>query len=290
MAMVDRPGRVMSIPVLNSDQRAPAEPPAPSVLYVKRGRVAYITLNRPEVLNAMDTSMHEQLGAVLDDIEGDDGIWIAVITGAGDRSFSVGQDLKELARRTADGIPASSFGSRGLPGHPRLTDRFEFAKPIIARVNGFAFGGGFELAMACDVIVAAQDTLFALPEARLGLIPGAGGVFRLTRQLPSRTAIGYLLTGRRLTAARALELGLVNDVVPAADLDACVDGWVQEILACAPLSIRAIKQAAATSATMPLEQAFTSEYGWEKRRRASDDAQEGPRAFLEKRPPRWSGH
>jgi crotonobetainyl-CoA hydratase/dehydration protein DpgD len=261
---------------------------APRVRYLKKGRVAYVTLDRPEVLNAMDLRTHEELAAVWDDVEADDEIWVAVLTGAGDRAFSVGQDLKELVARTVAGqARPSTFGSRGGPGWPRLTERFALAKPMIARVNGYALGGGCELALACDVIVAAEHAEFALTEARLGLIPGAGGVFRLTRQLPYRTAIGHLITGRRLGADRAHALGLVNDVVPAADLDSCVDGWVEDILRCAPLSVRAIKEAAAASASLPLPEAFTARYVWEQRRMHSDDAREGPLAFVEKRTPRW---
>lgn len=161
---------------------------------------------------------------------------------------------------------------------------------MIARVNGHAFGGGFELALACDVIVAADTATFALPEAKLGLIAGAGGVFRLTRQAPYRVALGHLISGRPMTAARAYELGLVNEVVPAAELDACVAAWVADILRCAPLSVRAVKQAAAAAATMPLEHAFATRFPWEERRMHSADALEGPRAFVEKREPRWQGH
>jgi len=253
-------------------------------------RVATITLNRPEVLNAMNLRMHEELAEVWDDFERDDDIWVGVLTGAGDRAFSVGQDLKELAARTADGqAPPSTFGSRGKPGWPRLTERFGLTKPLVARVRGYALGGGFELALACDLIIASDDARFGLPEARLGLIAGAGGVFRLTRQMPPRTALGYLMTGRQLTAQRAYELGLVNEVVPAAELDACVDAWVADILACAPLAVRAVKEAALASAHLSLEQAFATRYPAEERRMFSEDAKEGPRAFVEKRPPRWQG-
>ncbi|MFJ2193370.1 enoyl-CoA-hydratase DpgD [Kitasatospora sp. NPDC087861] len=260
------------------------------IRYEKHGRVARVTLDRPDRLNAMDLRTHEELALVWDDFEQDDELWLAVLTGAGERAFSAGQDLKELAARIADGsnTPAT-FGSRGKPGWPRLTERFELAKPVIARVNGHAFGGGFELALACDIVVAADTATFALPEARLGLIAGAGGVFRLTRQAPYRAALGHLITGRPMTAARAHALGLVNEVVPAAELDACVDTWVTDILGCAPLAVRAIKEAAAAAATMPLEQAFRTRFPWEERRMHSEDADEGPRAFVEKRPPRWQG-
>lgn len=260
------------------------------VRYEKRGRVAYVTLNRPNVLNAMDLRMHEELAAVWDDFAADDDIWIGVLAGAGDRAFSVGQDLKELAAGQASGPDeVRTFGSRDKPGWPRLTERFDLAKPLVARVQGFALGGGFELALACDVVVAAQEATFALPEARLGLVAGAGGVFRLVRQAPFHAALGHLLTGRPLTAARAYELGLVNEVVPADRLDECVDSWVADILRCAPLAVRAVKEVATRSAAMPLDQAFSTRYEWEERRMHSRDAREGPLAFAEKRPPRWEG-
>jgi enoyl-CoA hydratase/carnithine racemase len=268
---------------------AGAADPAPRVLYDKRARVAYVTLNRPAVLNALDLRTHEELARIWDDFERDDDVWVAVLTGAGSRSFSVGQDLKELVAITEAGTPATSFGSRGRPGWPRLTERFELTKPVIARVNGYALGGGFELALACDVIVAAEHAEFALTEARLGLMAGAGGVFRLTRQLPFKSAMGYLMTGRRMTAARAYELGLVNEVVAAEQLDRATESWVQDILRCAPLSVRAIKQVAQRSATLPLEQAFAQHYPAESRRMQSEDTREGPRAFVEKRDPVWRG-
>lgn len=260
------------------------------VRYAKDGHVATVTLDRPEVLNAMDLAMHAELAGVWDEVERDDNVWVVVLTGEGERAFSVGQDLKELvARADAGSAEPSTFGSLGKPGWPRLTERFRLSKPIVGRVNGLALGGGFELALACDILIAAEHAEFALPEARLGLIAGAGGVFRLSRQIPSRTALGYLLTGRRMSAMRAFELGLVNEVVPAERLDECVDGWVADLLRSAPLSVRAIKEAVATSATLSLEQAFATRYLWEERRMHSRDAQEGPRAFVEKRPPKWSG-
>jgi dehydration protein DpgD len=259
-----------------------------TVKYRKDGHLATITMNRPEVLNAMNLRMHEELAEIWDDFEQDDEVWAGVLTGAGDRAFSVGQDLKELAGRDATGVAKpSTFGGRGKPGWPRLTERFGLTKPLIARVHGYALGGGFELALACDLIIATEDTRFGLPEAKLGLIAGAGGVFRLSRQLPVRTALGHLMTGRQLSARRAYELGLVNDVVPAADLDDCVRGWATDLLACAPLAVRAVKQAVLTSVDLPLEQAFAARYPREEIRMDSEDAKEGPRAFAERRQPRW---
>ncbi|MFJ7280378.1 enoyl-CoA-hydratase DpgD [Kitasatospora sp. NPDC098663] len=259
----------------------------PRVRYEKRDRVAYVTLDRPEVLNAMDQRTHEELAAIWDDVEADDEVLVVVLTGAGERSFSVGQDLRERARIDAGGAAATTFGSRGQPGWPRLTERFGLAKPLIARVNGYALGGGFELALACDIVVASENAEFALPEARLGLVPGAGGVFRLARQLPLKTAMGYLLTGRRLEARTALRFGLVNQVVPAERLDEAVREWTDDLLRAAPLAVRAIKEAALRSLNLPLPEAFSAEYAWERRRRLGSDVVEGPRAFAENREPQW---
>lgn len=261
-----------------------------SVHYRKDGRVAHVTLNRPDVLNALDLASHAELAEVWDDFERDDEMWIGVLTGAGDRAFSVGQDLKELVERTRAGLAApSTFGSRGKPGWPRLTERFDLTKPLIARVNGYAYGGGFELALACDVIVAVDTAQFALSEARLGLVPGAGGAFRLSRQLPLKVAMGHLVTGLPLSARRAYELGLVNDVVAHDELDSRVEQWVSDILASAPLSVRAIKEAVSQSWHLPLADAFSGHYAAETRRMHSRDAEEGPLAFVEKRKPRWTG-
>ncbi|MFC6082152.1 enoyl-CoA-hydratase DpgD [Sphaerisporangium aureirubrum] len=255
--------------------------------YEREGHVAHVTLHRPEVLNAMDTRTHEELAAVWDLVEEDGEVRVVVLTGAGDRAFSVGQDLKERVRLNTAGAPPTTFGSRDQPGWPRLTERFSLSKPVIARVHGYALGGGFELALACDVIVASEQAVFGLPEATLGLVPGAGGVFRLARQLPLRTAMGYLLTGRRMDARTALHHGLVNEVVPVERLDECVAEWARDLVRAAPLSVRAIKEAALASVDMPLERAFSTRYVWEERRMYSSDATEGPRAFVEKRDPVW---
>ncbi|MFI6924001.1 enoyl-CoA-hydratase DpgD [Nonomuraea spiralis] len=259
------------------------------VRYEKKHHVAHVTMNRPGVLNAMDRRMHEELAEVWDDVEADDDVRAVVLTGAGTRAFSVGQDLKERARLDEAGAGASTFGSRGQPGHPRLTDRFTLSKPVVARVHGYALGGGFELMLACDIAIASEEAVFGLPEVRLGLIPGAGGVFRLPRQLPLKVAMGHLLTGRRMDAATALRHGLVNEVVPVDELDRCVAGWTDGLVRAAPLSVRAVKEAALRSLDLPLEEAFSTSYGWEERRRRSADATEGVRAFTEKRDPVWTG-
>lgn len=171
-----------------------------------------------------------------------------------------------------------------------LTERWYFPKPVIAMVNGFALGGGLELAMACDIIVAAEHAELGLPEPRRGLIAGAVGVHRLPRQVPLKVAMGYMLTGRHMSAARAYELGLVTEVVPAARLEQVVrEQWLPDILRCAPLAVRATKEATMRGLDLPLPQAFYTPYASERKRQQSEDAIEGPKAFAEKRAPAWRG-
>ncbi|MEU1055282.1 enoyl-CoA-hydratase DpgD [Streptomyces sp. NPDC005876] len=261
----------------------------PRVRYEKKDHVAHVTLDRPEVLNAMDLRTHEELAGVWDEVEDDDDVRVVVLTGAGDRAFSVGQDLKERARLDAEGEPPTTFGSRGRPGWPRLTERFDLSKPVVARVNGYALGGGFELVLACDLVIAAHDAVFALPEVRLGLVPGAGGAFRLARQMPLKQAMGYLLTGRRMDAATALRFGLVNEVAEPGELDRRVAEWTDDLVRSAPLAVRAVKESVMRSLDQPLPEAFATRYVWEERRMRSSDAVEGPRAFAEHREPVWTG-
>lgn len=257
--------------------------------YEKRGHVGYVTITRPERMNALHAPASLELNQVWDDFAADDDAWVGVLTGEGDKAFSAGNDLKytaEISRLPKEERPAMTFPAGGFGG---LTSRFDLFKPIVARVNGFALGGGFEMAMACDIIVIADHAEVGLPEPRRGLIAGALGVYRLPRQAPLKAAMGYMLTGRHIPAQRAYELGLVSEVVPLAKLDDAVDAWVQDILRCAPLSVRATKQSALEGLEMPLRDAAVARFDWETRRRASNDAIEGPRAFAEKRAPNWTG-
>ena len=253
------------------------------------GHVARITLDRPESLNSLNPDLRWELSQHFDEVENNDDIWLAVVTGSGDRAFCAGADLKHRAReRDATTEQRADWAQKNIETRS-LTERWHFAKPVIARVNGFALGGGLELAMACDIIVAAEHAEFGLPEPRRGLIAGAVGVHRLPRQIGLKPAMGHLLTGRHMTAARAYELGLVNQVVSLDGLDLAVNGWIEDILRCAPLSVRATKEAAMRGLDMALPQAFYNEYEWERRRQQSADTLEGPRAFAEKREPRWMG-
>ena len=253
------------------------------------GHVARITLDRPESLNSLNPDLRWELSQHFDEVENNDDIWLAVVTGSGDRAFCAGADLKHRAReRDATTEQRADWAQKNIETRS-LTERWHFAKPVIARVNGFALGGGLELAMACDIIVAAEHAEFGLPEPRRGLIAGAVGVHRLPRQIGLKPAMGHLLTGRHMTAARAYELGLVNQVVSLEGLDLAVNGWIADILRCAPLSVRATKEAAMRGLDMALPQAFYNEYEWERKRQQSADTLEGPRAFAEKREPRWVG-
>ena len=253
------------------------------------GHVARITLDRPESLNSLNPDLRWELSQHFDEVENNDDIWLAVVTGSGHRAFCAGADLKHRAReRDATTEQRADWAQKNIETRS-LTERWHFAKPVIARVNGFALGGGLELAMACDIIVAAEHAEFGLPEPRRGLIAGAVGVHRLPRQIGLKPAMGHLLTGRHMTAARAYELGLVNQVVSLDGLDLAVNGWIEDILRCAPLSVRATKEAAMRGLDMALPQAFYNEYEWERKRQQSADTLEGPRAFAEKREPRWVG-
>lgn len=259
-------------------------------LYEKpRDHVARITINRPEVRNAINTPAHKEWSDLLDEAEADDDVHVVVVTGVGDKAFCAGRDLKYLAAMR-EASPEDQAEDEALMAQvTKLIERFRYSKPLIARVNGIALGGGFEVAMACDLVVAADHVEFGLPEPRRGIYAGGGGVHRLPRQIPLKLAMEYLLTSRTMPAERALELGIVNDVVPYGELDDAVDRLIDDILLGAPLSIRATKQAAMTGLDLPLEQAFYERYPAVETMSRSEDAREGPRAFAEKRTPDWKG-
>jgi len=260
-----------------------------TTLFEVKDRVAWITLNRPAAMNSVNPELRWQLSEHMNEVENNDDIWLAVITGAGEKAFCAGADLKHRARERNATSEQQAEWRRLAQETKHIIERWHFKKPLIAMVNGFALGGGLEIAMACDIIIAADHAEFGLPEPRRGLIAGSGGVHRLPRQIGLKPAMGYLLTGRHMSAMRAYQLGLVNEVVPAADLADTVQGYVDDILKCAPLAVRATKEAAVKGLDHPLAQAFYTRYEGEVARLQSEDALEGPRAFAEKRDPQWQG-
>lgn len=257
------------------------------VIYEKKGRIAYITINRPEVLNALHYDTNAELSVAFDDFKQDEESWVAIMTGAGTRAFSAGNDLKATAAATAKGGKLPEFNERVRFGG--ITSSFMCDKPIIAAVNGIAVGGGFEIALACDLIIAADHARFGLPEPRVGLVAGAGGMHRLPQQIPLKQAMGMVLTGRQITAQEAYSMGLVNEVVPIVDLMATAERWANDILECSPLSVRLTKAAVLTGLNMPVEEAMQADRPRLARLLTSEDFIEGPRAFAEKRKPQWKG-
>ncbi len=250
------------------------------------GRVMQITLARGKV-NAIDAATSRALGEAFSQLEQDDAVSVGVITGGGVRFFSAGWDLKAAA---AGESPDENMGPGGFAG---LTEHWGLTKPVIAAVNGLALGGGFELALAADMIVAAEHAEFGLPEAGIGLVADSGGVIRLPRRLPRAIAMEMMMTARRASAAELARWGLVNAVVPAADLMAEAFAMAERVAACAPLSLRAIKEIDAATQGLSEQDSFA-------RMRAgglasygaiydSADAAEGMSSVMEKRTPSWTG-
>lgn len=240
-----------------------------------------VTLNRPEKLNAITPAMHLALEAAFDRFAGDDSARVCIVTGAGDRAFCAGSDLTAFD----PGVPYPKTGYAGL------IERYDLDKPVIAAVNGLALGGGFELALACDLIVAAESARFGLPEPKVGLFAIGGGVHRLVRQAGLKRAMGPLLTGRNISAREGLEMGFVSEIAEADALEAA-RRLAGEIMACAPLAVQLTKALAMWGLDQPsLADAIAGQAkhprfaAWQ----AAEDTAEGPRAFAEKRKPEWKG-
>ena len=250
----------------------------------RAGPVTTVTLNRPNVMNALHSPAHFELDEVFNTFAADPEQWVAIVTGAGDRAFSAGNDLKHQATGGKMGSPPSGFAG--------LTSRYDLNKPVIAAVNGVAMGGGFEIALACDLIIASDKAIFALPEPKVGLAALAGGVHRLPRTIGLKRAMGMILTARRVSAAEGYELGFVNEVVPHAELMAGANRWAQMICECGPMSIRASKEAVLMGLDEPTladAQKNQGKYPAIAALFKSEDFIEGPLAFSQKRAPQWKG-
>jgi crotonobetainyl-CoA hydratase len=246
--------------------------------------VARVTLARPAALNAVDLATEAELQRIWTELEQNRDVRVIVLTGEGERAFCVGADLKNPSTSGLEYWAAPRPGGFG-----GIALRETLNVPVIARVNGFALGGGFEMVLGCDLVVACEEASFGLPEALVGRMPLDGGMTLLQRQIPHRQAMAMLLTGRRVSAHEARDMGLVNEVVPRAELDAAVERWVEAVLACAPLSLQAIKQVVKRTSTLSASDAQALRLPALVAALQSEDANEGVRAFQEKRKPRWSG-
>jgi crotonobetainyl-CoA hydratase len=256
------------------------------IIFEKSEKLAVITLNRPQAMNAINSQIWTEIGTAIEEFNNDPELWVAIITGAGDRSFCAGADLKEVA---SGGFKITSemekWGFAGITQH-------YVSKPIIAAVNGFALGGGTEIALACDLVVASEKATFGLPEVKRGIIAGAGGLLRLPKQIPLKVAMNAILTGKPLTANEAKQWGLINEVVPHDQVLEAAKELANEIIQNAPVAVRASKDIVyrsldSTISFPPSAWEINGEYSMGVMN--SQDAKEGPRAFAEKRSPVWSG-
>lgn len=252
--------------------------------YEKRGHTAIVTIDRPASLNALNVEAHQELSWVWDDFAADEQLWTAILTGAGEKAFCVGADVKEIAAKPEMTFWDMNGGAHGFGG---LVNRFDLRKPVIGAVNGLAMGGGFALVLACDLVVAARSARFSLPEPRIGAPSGFGGLERLLRQIPEKWAMEIILTAEPFDAEQALRFGLVNRVEDPRDVLPVALALAETIHKSSPLAVQANLEAARRARDVPLE-ASTAWAGPAVRRLwASSHNAEGRDAFLEKRMPDW---
>jgi E-phenylitaconyl-CoA hydratase len=253
-----------------------------TVIYEVRDKIAFITINRPQAYNACDQPTYDRLAEVWQDFAVNDDAWVAILTGAGDKAFCAGSDIK--LNFSAKPEPADAFDSAN---HADLMRGLDIWKPVIAAVNGHCNGGGLEMALGCDIRVASDNAQFGLGEVRIGLLPGGGGTQRLPRAIPLGDALWMLYSGERIDAVEAHRLGLVNRVVPLPDLLSTAEAMANKLLEAGPLAIRAIKQAAIQGLSMPLDDGLRLESNLFRLLAMTEDSVEGTRAFAEKREPKW---
>jgi enoyl-CoA hydratase len=254
----------------------------PEVLRERQGHIEILTINRPEARNAINGAVSRGLAAAFDELDADDDCWVVIVTGSGDKAFSAGMDLKAFTAGEAGDIMGAKGGFGGLAQR-------EFSKPIIAAVNGSALAGGCEIMLSCDLVVAVEEATFGIPEVKRGLMAAAGALIRLPKRIPPAIALELALTGEPIDARRALDIGLINRVVPRERLMAEALALAGTIAENAPLAVRASKRVMKQAGEVPDAE------GWAINNAAvpgvfgSADAQEGPIAFAEKRKPNWSG-
>lgn len=255
-----------------------------ALIYEKKDKIAYITINRPEAMNAMDPDTYKELSQAWVDVRDDPDVWVAIITGAGDKAFSAGADLRKTIGR-----PVEKWHFWQTQEEQILNRGLEVWKPVIAAVNGYCLAGGMTLLLATDIRIAAEHATFGLSEVMRGILPGNGGTQRTIRQLPYPVAMYFLLTGERMTAQEAVQAGLINKVVPMAELMPEADRIAKRICENAPLAVRAIKELAVRGQYMPIEYGLRLEQAVQQVLATTDDAKEGPKAFSEKRKPDYAG-
>lgn len=252
-------------------------------------RVALVTINRPAAMNALDPDTLRALSEAWREVRDDPAIWVAIVTGAGDRAFCAGADLKRTIPQRPGAAGQDRWRMFQPNAQPNLDDGLAVWKPVIAAVNGYCLGAGLTLLSACDIRVAAESATFGLPEVLHGVVPTLGATQRLPRQLPWAVAMEMLLLGRRLSAAEALGFGLVNQVVADGEALPAARAYAERFLSGAPLTVRAIKEAAVRGQSMALDEGMRLEQLLSQAIRSTADFAEGPRAFAEKRPPRYTG-
>lgn len=256
-----------------------------TIIYEKKDKIAYITLNRPAVMNALNRQTYQRLAEVWNDFRIDPDVWVAIVTGAGDKAFSAGADLKDrFVKGRQDTL--DEFWTSSPQG--RLSD-LEMWKPVIAAINGYCLAGGLELALCCDLRIASENASFGMSEVLRALVPGGGGVQRLPRQIPYVKAMEMLLTGDRIDAQEAYRIGLINKVVPLPQLMPAAVEMATKITNNGPIAVRAIKESLIRGMDLPLNHALRMNVAFRQVNLTTEDSLEGPLAFSEKRPPNYKG-